>query len=99
MGDRERDVWGDDWRGEERRRGSYSIWKEILGTAAVALPLAVGFAAWLAGLDKQTALNSAAIVTLREQRSEVLQRLDKLDTKLDTVVQQTAPPDRFRNGR
>lgn len=86
----------EDWRPAERRRGGYTIWKEILGTAAVVVPIAIGFAAWLTGIDKQTALNTAAIATIREQRTEVLLQLNRMDDKIERILRQTAPVDRGR---
>lgn len=79
----------DDWRPTERRRGGYTIWKEIIGTAAVVVPIALAFAAWMTGIDKQTALNTLAITTLREQRVEFRERLDRMDEKLDRILTQT----------
>jgi hypothetical protein len=86
----------EDWRQHERRRGGYTIWKEIIGTAAVVVPVALIFAGWLTGIDKQTAANTIEIGHLREQRSEITLQIrelrdeqraaaEKLDTKLDII--------------
>lgn len=93
----------EDWRQQERRRGGYTIWKEIIGTAVVVVPVAMAFAAWLTGIDKQTAANTIEISHLREQRTEITVQIrelrdeqrvaaERLDSKLDIIRREIRGP-------
>lgn len=83
-------VREESWRGEERRTGGWTLWKEIIGTAIALLPFALGFLAWASSIDKQTALNTSEIAHLRESRGETLAILSKISDQISALQQAVA---------
>lgn len=79
---------------ERRRDSGWTLWKEILGTAIAVItimtPICLAVIAWGAHIESNLAVASQRLTTLEMQRTEISNKLDKINDTVELVARQVA---------
>lgn len=85
------------WDGDDRRRGQWTMVREIIGTIVGVMPFVVGMFVWGLRIDARVAQTEVLITALQkedtrqevirsERASELDKRMERVEVKIDKLL-------------